>query len=76
MGNQGFSWNIYFRMETNFGKMCKNCFKVFGSAGWSMKSRTCGKTCIAQTLSIASWQNSNTSFPKVIEHLAQLHQAN
>ena len=38
VGNQGFSWN-----ESNFGKMCKNCFKVFRSAGWSMESNTCGK---------------------------------
>ena len=30
VGNQGFSWNVLFPNEANFGKMCKNCFKVFG----------------------------------------------
>ena len=29
VGNQGFSWNVLFPNEANFGKMCKNCFKVF-----------------------------------------------
>ena len=26
VGNQGFSWNVLFLNESNFGKMCKNCF--------------------------------------------------
>ena len=43
VGNQGFSWNVLFPNESNFGKMFKNCFKVFGSASWSMESNTCGK---------------------------------
>ena len=30
---------------------------IEGSTGWSMESNTC-ETCIAQALSIASWQNS------------------
>ena len=38
VGNQGFSWNVLFPNGSNFGKMCKNCFEVFGSAGWSMES--------------------------------------
>ena len=42
VGNQRFSWNVLFPNESNFGKMCKNCFEVFGSAGWSMESNTCG----------------------------------
>ena len=29
VGKQGFSWNFLFPNEANFGKMCKNCFKVF-----------------------------------------------
>ena len=75
VGNQGISWNVLFPNESNFGIMCKNCFKAFGSAGCSMKSNTCGKTCIVQPLSIASLQNSNTSFPTAIEQSAQMHQA-
>ena len=45
---------------SEFGEMCENCFKV---------------SCIVQALSIASWQNSNTSFRTAIEQSAQLHQA-
>ena len=55
--SRGFLEMSYFRMKVILGIRCKNCFKVFGSAAWSMESNTCGKTCIAQALSIASWQN-------------------